>query len=393
MKFCKRVYFIAIMILLIITIGGLCACSDDIGPNNETFSIHFIDVGQADAALVECDGHFMLIDGGNKEDSSKMYALLKERNIKDLEIVVATHVHEDHLGGIPGALNYANADLILCPVKDYDSEPFEDFKTYAQKAGGITVPKVGKEYSLGDAVVEIIGVNTVENDENNASIILKIIYDDTSFLFMGDAERGAEEVLIDSGADLSATVLKVGHHGSDTSTSYGFLREVMPDYAVISAGTGNSYGHPHDETLKTLSSAETEIYRTDLQGNIYCVSDGKTVTFKTDKDASTDKILLSPAASLKLEQEHQAALERERQQAAELERQQAEQKKQQEQQKQPQVAQQQQPSDMTYIGNINSYKFHYQSCSTLPKESNRVYFGSRTEAIDAGYTPCGRCEP
>lgn len=385
MKFCNEVYFVIAVTLLIVMSSGLCACSADNETNNASFSIHFIDVGQADAALVECNGHFMMIDGGNKDDSSKMYTLLKEKDINTLDIVVATHVHEDHLGGISGALNYANANLILCPVDDYESESFEDFRTYAQKNGGITIPKVGSKFSLGDAKVEIIGVNSIEYDENNASIILKITYGDTSFLFTGDAERAAEEVLIDSDVDLSATVLKVGHHGSNTSTSYGFLREIMPAYAIISVGEGNSYGHPHDETLKTLSSADTEIYRTDLQGDIWCVSDGKTVTFITDKEVSTDKILLSPAAALKLEQERQAALELERQQAAELEGQQ--------ERKHPQVVQQQKPSGMTYIGNINSYKFHYQSCSTLPKESNRVYFDSRAEAIAAGYTPCGRCEP
>ena len=355
------------------------------------FSVHFIDVGQADAALVECDGHYMLIDGGNKDDSSKMYALLKEKNIEVLDIVVATHAHEDHIGGIPGALNYADAELILCPTKNYDSDAFEDFKKYAKENGGIKIPKVGKTYELGDAEIEILGVNSADDEENDTSIVLKITYGDTSFLFTGDAERAAEEVIIDSDVDVSATVLKVGHHGSDAATSYDFFRQVKPEYVVISVGEGNSYGHPHDETLEMLSNAVTTVFRTDLQGDIYCVSDGKTVAFTTEKMVDQETILLSPAAVLKIEQERQAALERERQQAEELARQQAEQEAQDAQKQQ--VVQQQPSGKMTYIGNLNSHKFHYQSCSTLPKESNRIYFNSRAEAVDAGYTPCGRCKP
>ena len=225
-----------------------------------TFSIHFIDVGQADAALVECDGQYMLIDGGNRADSSVMYTVLKNAGVKHLEIVVGTHAHEDHIGGIPGAFNYASAELTLCPVTAYDdSEAFANFKRYAQeKGGGIVVPSVGDEYALGSAVVAILGVNS-GSATNDTSIILKIQYGSTSFLFTGDAEREAEQVVLASGADLSATVLKVGHHGSDTSTTYPFLREVMPAYAVISVGEGNSYGHPTDNTLSRLRDADVEV--------------------------------------------------------------------------------------------------------------------------------------
>ena len=356
----------------------------------DAFSIQYFNVGQADAALVQCEGHYMLIDGGNKEDSSKMYSVLKANEIKKLDIVVATHVHEDHIGGIPGALNYAEADLILCPVKSYESEAFDDFKAVAKENGGIKVPKVGKRYLLGDAEVEILGVNSKKDDENNSSIILKITYEDTSFLFTGDAERDAEEVVIDSGKDLSATVLKVGHHGSDNATSYGFIREVMPQYAIISVGEANSYGHPNDATLETLGDAEVKVFRTDLQGDIVCASDGKNVTFTTDKEVSQKDVLLSPAAVQKIEAERQAALERERQQAEEIARQKAE------AEKQAQVnAQKQQATayKMTYIGNTNTGKFHYQSCSTLPKEKNRIYFNSREAAVNSGYDPCGRCHP
>lgn len=339
---------------------------DDI-PNDSTFSIHFIDVGQADAALVECDGEYMMIDGGNKADSNIIYSVLKSNQADHLELVVGTHAHEDHIGGLPGAFNYATADLTLCPVKSYDSDAFGDFKKYAdQKGGGITVPSVGDTYELGSADIEILGVNG-GSDTNDTSIVLMITYGDTSFLFTGDAERDAEQVILNSGMDLSATVLKVGHHGSDTSTTYPFLREIMPAYAVISVGEGNSYGHPTDDTLSRLRDAEVEVFRTDLQGDIFCYSDGKTVTFKTDKSATRDELLTAadttPVAPVVPT---------------------------------PTPAPETTVTETNYIGNKNSKKFHEPSCGSVKKmkESNKYYFtGTRDQIIAEGYDPCGNCDP
>lgn len=260
-------------------------------PDGSSFSVHFIDVGQADAALVECDGHYMLIDGGNRDDSDVIYTVLKKAGAEKLDIVVGTHAHEDHIGGLPGAFSYAEAELSLCPVTEYDSGVFETFKEYAEeKGGGLTVPEVGDEYDLGSAKVEILGLNAGE-DTNDSSIILMIRYGETSFLFTGDAEREAEQAVLDSGSELKADVLKVGHHGSDTSTSYPFLREVMPEYAVISVGEGNSYEHPEENTLSRLRDAEAEILRTDLNGDIIISSDGKELTVTRDKSATEEQLL------------------------------------------------------------------------------------------------------
>lgn len=343
-------------------------------PEASTFLVRFIDVGQADAALVECDGHYMLIDGGNKADSSVLYTVLKNGGVRHLDLVVGTHAHEDHIGGIPGAFQYSDAGLTLCPVKSYDSEAFEDFAKYAaEKGGGITVPSVGDTYPLGSAEVSILGVNG-GSDTNDTSIILKVQYGETSFLFTGDAEREAEQAVLNTGADLSATVLKVGHHGSETSTTYPFLREIMPAYAVISVGKDNSYGHPTDDVLSRLRDAEAEVYRTDLQGDIIFTSNGKTVTVSTAKNVGKD-ILMAPGSSAEKPQTPSAAEVQPEQPAPEL---------------------QQKPAETDYIINVNTGKFHYPDCSSVKrmKESNkRFYTGSRDELIVQGYSPCGNCHP
>lgn len=340
-------------------------------PVNSTFSIHYIDVGQADAALIECDGHYMLIDGGNKGDSNLIYSVLKSAEVPKLDIIVGTHAHEDHIGGLPGALNYTTADLVLSPVTLYDSEAFEDFKRYADKnGGGLVIPSVGDTYALGSSEVQIIGVNEAE-ETNNTSIVLKVIYGQTSFLFTGDAEREAEQAILDNNSDVSATVLKVGHHGSDTSTSYVWLREIMPQYAIISVGEGNSYNHPTDEVLSRLRDADVETYRTDLNGDIYLTSDGQSVSITTDKSASDDEIFRAGESVTEkvTAAETQAVITEQANNTA---------------------------TGTTYILNTNTNKFHYPSCKSAKKikDKNREeYTGTRDELISWGYSPCGNCCP
>ena len=340
-------------------------------PQNSSFSIHFIDVGQADAALVECDGHYMLIDGGNKADSNVIYSVLKKAGVSKLDIVVGTHAHEDHIGGLPGAYNYCSADLTLCPVKNYDSNAFEDFVKYAnQKGSGITVPSVGDTYALGSSSVKILGING-GSDPNNTSIVLRIDYGETSFIFTGDAEREAEQVLLNSGVNLAATVLKVGHHGSDTSTTYPFLREIMPQYAVISVGTGNSYGHPTEDTLSRLRDADVAVFRTDLQGDVFCSSNGQTVTFSVSKNSDADVFGNIGNNSTQKPTEPEET-------------------------QRPNETEDDEPEGTHYVLNTNTKKFHYPNCGSAKKisEKNRQdYYGTREELIAMGYSPCGNCDP
>lgn len=252
---------------------------------NSHFEVHYIDVGQADSALVICDDETMLIDGGNVADSSKVAAYLKKCDIDELDYVVCTHAHEDHVGGLSGALSVAEAERVFAPETGADTKAYKNFLKKAAEQG-ITIenPTVGETEMLGSSYVEFLGpINEKGADKNNTSIVLKITYGKTSFLFTGDAEREEEADILNKGANLKATVLKVGHHGSETSSSYPFLREVMPQYAVISVGEGNSYGHPHDNTLSRLNDAGAEVYRTDVNGDIIMESDGESITVRTQK--------------------------------------------------------------------------------------------------------------
>lgn len=355
----------ASLLALLLLLCGFCGCdflkkgNDDPVtplPQDSSFAIHFIDVGQADAALVICEGKTMLIDGGNVDDSSLIYTYLQKRGITHLDYVVCTHAHEDHVGGLSGALSYATVGTAFSPVTDYDTKAFRNFATKVEERGKkLTVPEAGDSFSLGSAKVTVLGPVKEYTETNDTSIVLRIVYGELSFLFTGDMESTAEKDLIDSGADLKSTVLKVGHHGSETSSSYRFLKEVAPTYGVISVGTDNSYGHPHEEVLSRYRDADVKLYRTDLQGDILCTSnDGKTLTFTTAKN---NGIVTNPTEGDKSDSDTSAG------------------------------------EQYAYIGNVNSKKYHATDCSSLPNEENRIYFITKEEAESAGYTPCGSCDP
>lgn len=248
---------------------------------NPDFRILFIDVGQADSALIFCEGETMLIDGGNAEDSNLIYTVLEKYDVEHLDYVICTHAHEDHVGGLSGALQACTVDTVYSPVTSYSSKAFQNFAEKVEERGAvITVPEVGDEFRLGSAVAQILACDPDAGDTNNTSIVLKLTYGETSFLFTADAEHAVENELLYDGADLKADVLKVGHHGSNTSTGEDFLRAVDPDYAIISCGKNNSYGHPNEETLVLLEEYNVPVYRTDELGDILCTSDGKTVTIE-----------------------------------------------------------------------------------------------------------------
>ena len=265
---------------------GLQACAIDSGTSDNTektsneegrLDVYYIDVGQGDASLVVCDGHAMLIDGGHEKQSDKIYSFLKKKGIAHLDYIVATHPDNDHIGGLSGALNYATVDKALSPVESDDSEAFQNFLKYLERQNlTITVPKAGEQFTLGSAAVTVLGPVLKTGEDNNNSLVLRVVYGKRSFLFTGDAEKEEEASILDANEEVKSSVLKVGHHGSASSTSQAWLEAVHPSAAVISCGAKNEYGHPTEEVLKRLKETGMQVFRTDLQGDIQIyVEDGK----------------------------------------------------------------------------------------------------------------------
>ena len=311
----------------------------------ETLLVHFIDVGQADCALIEYGDFHMLIDGGNRDDGQLVVTYLLEQGIESLDIVVGTHPHEDHIGGLPAVLAvFPVTQAVYSPTDTYSSKIFDDFMGYVdQQRLTVTKPQPGKTVTIDeDLSFTILGPVKSYAETNDTSIVLRLDHGENSFLFTGDMETAAENDMLDNGAKVDVDVLKVGHHGSSSSTGYRLLYEAMPQYAVISVGTGNDYGHPHVEPMERLRDAGCTIFRTDHLGTVVATSDGHTITFFWENSKA-----------------------------------------------EPQYAEKAVPA--VFIGNRNSLKFHAPDCDSLPSEKNRVEFASYGEALEAGFIPCGGC--
>ncbi|MFR7503437.1 MAG: ComEC/Rec2 family competence protein [Faecalibacterium sp.] len=311
--------------------------------------VHFIDVGQALSVLVECDGQFMLYDGGNVDDGSLIVSYLQSQGVEQLEYVFCSHAHEDHVGGLAAALAYFPAYHVYSPVADASTKCFQDFVKYTQQQGlQVEVPAVGTMWPLGGATVTMLGPVAQYSDTNDTSIVLRIDYGSTSFLLTGDMEKTAETDLVNSGANLRADVLQVGHHGSSTSTSYLFTERGAAGNGHHLLRREQQVRPPHEETLSILRDAGVDVYRTDLQGTITIGSDGQNYTVGTEHFAADSALNpTDPAASSTAQQ--------------------------------------------AYIGNVNSKKFHLPTCPNLPAEKNQILFSSYQEAVEAGYTPCSSC--
>lgn len=361
----KKLFALLLLLALVLTLTG-CPPQDytptNPSPSNppsatrEELKVHFIDVGQADCILLESCGEFALIDGGNVEDSSLVVSYLQKQGVEELEAVFCSHAHEDHVGGLPGVLAVFPTKAVYAPTRTYSSKCFDDFVYYTDQQGlTIQIPGPAHSESVGMANISVLGPVKSYADPNNTSLVLLVTFRETSFLFTGDMEIQAENDMLEFWGDRDfwdIDVLKVGHHGSDTSTGYRFLNTIMPEYGVISVGAGNSYGHPHELPLSRLRDADVTLYRTDLLGNILVTSDGKNLEFTWEKGSNQPQ---NPEEIL------------------------------------PDPTRPSEEEDTIYIGNKNSKKLHLPTCSSLPKESNRVEFASYEEAIAAGYTPCGIC--
>ncbi|MEA4960435.1 MAG: ComEC/Rec2 family competence protein [Lutispora sp.] len=277
----KLPFFLAALIIYLavaIMNGGLVENSNVAA---DGMKVHFIDVGQADSILIQSDEATMLIDGGNNADAEAVVDYIKSQNIKKLDYVIGTHPHEDHIGGLDAVIESFDIGAVYMPKAMSTTKTFEDvLKAISNKGLKVNTPIPGTNINLGSAVFTILAPNSERYEStNNYSIVIKLTNGKNSFLFTGDAESISEKEMLAKGFDLYAEVLKVGHHGSTTSTTKEFLDMVNPRYAIISVGKDNQYGHPHKEILDRLRKKNIIVYRTDESGTIIASSDGESITF------------------------------------------------------------------------------------------------------------------
>ena len=246
------------------------------------FHIYFIDVGQADCMLIENNQNYMLIDAGNREDGNKLVAYFQSLGITQFQYVIGTHAHEDHIGGMAKIIQNFSVQHFYMPDVVTTTKTFEDVLDALQaKKISFETPSIDSTFTMADTKFTVLSIGKDKTDLNNTSIVLKSNYKNTSYLFMADAESLVEKNIL--GKDLKSDVLKVGHHGSQYSTSAAFLKAVNPKYAVIEVGKDNSYGHPKSVTLQKLKRLDVSIYRTDQDGTILLSSNGEEIVFDTIK--------------------------------------------------------------------------------------------------------------
>jgi len=272
----------AFILAVLIAVCFIPPASSQTGAN---VTVHFIDVGQGDSIFIDTQNRDVLIDGGSASASSAVLDYLEYLNITRIHLMIATHAHEDHIGGLVAVLNSAiTTDEVLVNNQTHTSVTYTNFINLAQ-AHNLTVAQRGQTITLTETA-NLTVLNPVQPLEfsnlNDNSIVVKLQVENTSFLFTGDAEEDAEQSIIAAAVNLQSDVLKVGHHGSNTATSQAFLDLVAPSYAIISAGENNSYGHPHNETIQKLLTKGVTIYGTITSETIITSTDGTTITFQDD---------------------------------------------------------------------------------------------------------------
>ena len=333
--------------------------------------VHVLDVGQGLSVLVKSQDHYMLYDGGDRDRSDYVVSYLKQQGIAELDYMIASHYDADHINGLVGALNTTSVKQVFAPEYTTDTKVFQSFRdTIATKSVPKKQPAVGSTYPLGDATFQILSpAGTGYRDANDYSIAIRITDGDTSFLITGDAEAAAEAEMCGSGLPLESDVYVMGHHGSASSSSWDLLQKAVPEYAVLSCGTDNPYGHPHIESMEKLQAMEIPLFRTDRQGAIIASTDGAAITWNVSpcNDYSPGSADDRPA------------------------------------QPQAQDASQSAGTDNTaitetaeYILNTSTKKIHYPGCRSaaqIKAENKRATSESRDSMTAQGYTPCANGLP
>ena len=356
----KRLLQVAILTVLLVAVSASAS---------ENLTVHFIDVGQGDSELLQFNGKNVLIDAGEQDMGPRVESYLRSHGVSSLDLLVATHPHEDHIGGLITILNDIPIKQVLDSGQTHTTQTFENYLNLIdQKNILFNIAERGQTIDLDPAIkIEVLSPSaTLFDNLNENSIVLKVTYNKVSFLLAGDAGFEAEDSMA-AGYDLKSTVLKVGHHGSSSSTGTSFLSEVRPEVAVIEVGAGNDYGHPTSKTLSALQNTGSKIYRTDLDGNIVITTDGQTYTVTTEKQSWTTSGTAPKSTASAVSWSATAAASTT---AATV-------------------------SQGPFVGSSKSDKYHYTSCSSAEKikPANLVTFSSSADARAQGYVPCGICHP
>ena len=336
--------------------------------------VHFIDVGQGDAIFISCQGHYMLIDAGDNSKGSTVRYYMKKLGVSSLDYVIGTHPDADHIGGLDVVIENFDVKTILMPDAENDTITYRDVIDAIKWANNkITLPIVGKEYSLGTMTFTILSPGKKYSALNDMSIAVMLKHGSNKFLLTGDCELESEEDMLNGDIDLSADVFKLGHHGSRTSNPEAFLKAVSPTDVVISCGKTNSYGHPHKSVIDTVKEMGLNCYRTDEQGNLIAISDGNKISWNVEPSTTWMYRVYDPDSGAEDESSEIQGVKSQNDSDSSSK-----------------------SYDCKYILNTNSMKFHVPGCSAVNQmsDNNKVQSDDDKDTlISKGYSPCGICNP
>lgn len=339
-------------------------------------NVWVLDVGQGSSTLVESDGEYMLIDGGDSDKSSYLVSYLKKKEITNFKYVIATHYDADHLNGVVGALNVFDVENVICPEYTTTTRVYNSFISIMDnKKINRIQPIVGETYSLGRGEFTIIAPNsTGYSNVNDYSVGIRFKYNNKSFLVAGDATNISEEEIVNNSIDINSDVYIVNHHGSSGSSSSEFLNKIDPEYAVISAGKGNAYGHPAYKTLEKLNKIGAKIYRTDIEGEIEFSFTEKEIQFNKDSYNKLESGKKINKDSYENNQDNKLISSNEGDNRS--------------------IENESSNKSDNYVLNKNTKKIHKDDCKSVKQmsDNNKVYFdGTIDEAEAQGYSKCQNC--
>ena len=283
----NKYYLIALAIVLLVNLftglGDDESNKGSITGGEETLQVHFLDVGQGLSIVAQLGDEVLIYDGGDRETSSFVVSYVEDLGITEIDYMISSHYDADHVAGLIGCLNAFDVKNVIGSDYEHTSKLYTSFIDAVKEEGlKMQYPEVGTTYAFGDAVITILAPKEIGKDSNANSVAIKLSYGESDFIFTGDADYGSEREMVASGIDLDCEVLSLSHHGSSTGNSSLFLEKTTPEVAVISCAKGNNYGHPHVEVVELLEVMEIDVFRSDVQGTVIAVTDGKHITWSEE---------------------------------------------------------------------------------------------------------------